>query len=251
MAVSDIALGQARGAWRRLSRGKTRIVGQARRIGRLVTGRARLAVGVAPLSERWGFDRGLPIHRYYLEEFLQAHATDIRGACLEFHSAGYTRRFGGAAVTRADVLHLDDSNPRATIVADLTKHNDIPSNRFDCIICTHVLHLILELERAVTEMHRILRPGGVLLVAVPQLSMCDPSFHELWRFTPEGLHVVLARGFGSGTVQARAYGNSLTSAGEIRGLPANEFRKSELDYHDPRFGIEVCARAIKASPSRE
>jgi SAM-dependent methyltransferase len=207
--------------------------------------RVRLTLGVEPLSYVWGSDRGFPIYRYYLEQFLQQFSGDIRGHCLEFQNPAYTPRFGGAAVKKLDILHVDDSNPLATIVADLTKPNNIRSDRFDCIICTHVLHMIFELDKAVSELYRILRPGGVLLVAVPQVSMCDPGFHEIWRFTPEGLAVVLSKVFGEKNVLVRAYGNSLTAAGEIRGLVAPEFSKSTLDYHDPRFAVEVCARACK------
>jgi hypothetical protein len=76
--------------------------------------------------------------------------------------------------------------------------------------------------------------------------MCDPGFHEVWRFTPEGLAVVLAKAFGEHNVVVRAYGNSLTSAGELRGLVTSEFSKPTLDYHDPRFAVEVCARACKS-----
>jgi SAM-dependent methyltransferase len=208
--------------------------------------RLRLTIGVEPLSYVWGSDRGLSIYRYYLERFLQQFSGDIRGQCLEFQNPGYTPRFGGPAVEKLDILHVDDSNPLATIVADLTKPNNIPSDRFDCIICTHVLHIIFELDKAVSELYRILRPGGVLLVAVPQVSMCDPRFHEIWRFTPEGLAVVLSKAFGEKNVLVRAYGNSLTAAGEIRGLVASEFSTSTLDYHDPRFAVEVCARACKS-----
>lgn len=140
----------------------------------------------------------------------------------------------------------EDGNPLATLVADLTKPNNIPSNQFDCIICTHVLHIIADIDKAVSEMYRILKPGGVLLTAVPHVSMCDPGFHELWRFTPEGLASVLAKAFGTGNVTMRAYGNSLTAAGETRGLITREFSKAALAYHDPRFAVEVCARAYRA-----
>jgi hypothetical protein len=95
-------------------------------------------------------------------------------------------------------------------------------------------------------MHRILKPGGVLLVAVPHISMCDPAEHELWRFTPEGLAVVLAKAFSAKNVTVRAYGNSLSAAGELRGLVAHEFSDVTLNYCDPRFAVEVCARAYKA-----
>jgi glycosyltransferase involved in cell wall biosynthesis/SAM-dependent methyltransferase len=224
----------------------------AKRVGRRILrpiriskARARLTVGVTPLSYLWGSDRGLSIHRYYLEEFLKEFAHDIQGHCLEFQNPSYTFRIGGAAVEKLDILHIDATNPLATIVADLTKPNNLPSNRFDCIICTHVLHVIAELDRAVSELYRILKPGGVLLVAVPQISMCDPGFHELWRFTPEGLALVLAKAFGKDNVVVKAYGNSLTSAGEIRGLVTHEFNATILNYHDPRFAVEVCARACK------
>jgi SAM-dependent methyltransferase len=217
-----------------------------RALMKTIQARFRFAIDVKPLSYLWGFDRGLPIHRYYLEEFLQEFACDIRGHCLEFQNPGYTPRFGGGAVSKLDILHIDDTSPQATIIADLTKPNEIPSNRFDCIICTHVLHVIADLDKAVSELYRILKPGGVLLVSVPHVSMCDPGFHEIWRFTPEGLGVVLSKGFGSENVTVRAYGNSLTAAGEIRGLVAHEFSKTILDDHDPRFAVEVCSRAFKA-----
>jgi SAM-dependent methyltransferase/glycosyltransferase involved in cell wall biosynthesis len=211
-----------------------------------VTSRLRMMVNVQPLSYLWGFDRGKPISRYYLEQFLQEFSSDIRGRCLEFQNPGYVPLFGGAAVSKLDILHLDDTNPKATIVADLTKPNDIPGNAFDCIVCTHVLHVIPEVDKALSELHRILKPGGVLLVAVPHISMCDPTEHELWRFTPEGLAVVLAQAFGANNVTIRAYGNSLVAAGELRGLVAHEFGDAALNYCDPRFAIEVCARAYKA-----
>jgi len=185
------------------------------------------------------------VHRYYLEEFLREFTSDIRGSCLEFHEPKYAPRFGGAAVVKLDILHIDDSNPQATLVADLTKPNSLSSDQFDCIICTHVLHVIFEVEKAIAEMFRLLKPGGVILVAVPHVSMCEPDYHEVWRFTPEGLGILLARVFGSANVAVRAYGNSLTAAGEIRGVVVHEFAKSELDNHDPRFAVEVCARAIK------
>jgi glycosyltransferase involved in cell wall biosynthesis/SAM-dependent methyltransferase len=211
--------------------------------------RIRLGIGVRPLSLLWGSDRGLAIHRYYLGQFLQEFRADVRGHCLDFQQDTYATRIGGRAVSKVDVLHIDDSNPLATIIADLTKPNSIPGNQFDCVICTHVLHIIGELDRAVAELYRILKPGGVLLVAVPQVSMCDPGYHEMWRFTAEGLSFLLAKAFGAENVIVRAYGNSLTTAGEIRGLVSTEFSPSVLDYHDPRFAVEVCARAIKQSES--
>jgi SAM-dependent methyltransferase len=207
--------------------------------------RWRMAMGLAPLSYAWGTDRGLPVHRYYVEEFLREFAADVRGRCLEFAAATYVPRFGGSAVTALDILHMDDGNPRATLTGDLTRCNDLPGARFDCIVCTHVLHLIFDVRRATSELHRMLKPGGVLLVAVPHVGMIGSDYRELWGFTPEGLVRVLGEWFEDGAVTIRAYGNSLAAAAEIRGVVTSELTPAELDTHDPRFAVEVCARAVK------
>jgi SAM-dependent methyltransferase len=209
--------------------------------------RTRLAIGLEPLSYIFGYDRGSDLMRHHLEkQFLPEFADDIRGHCLEFAENLYIDGFGGDRVTKADVLHIDNTNPRATLVADLTQPNNLPSNTFDCIICTYVLHIIFDVEKAISELHRLLKPGGVLLVSVPQVSLRDYKY-ELWRFTPEGLKLLLERDFGTGSVTIRAYGNSLLAAAAIRGLVVDEFTSTELDYHDPRFAPVVCARAIKQS----
>ena len=205
----------------------------------------RLGSTVEPLSDCWGADRGLSIHRRYVEQFLEEHRDDVRGDCLEFSESRYTTMFGGGAVTKADVMHLDDTNPSATVVADITKVGDLPADAYDCIICTHVLHMVYELEDAVAGLWRLLKPGGVLHVAVPQSSMCDDRYGELWRFTTDGLGRVLASSFSSDKLELRAYGNSLVAAGELRGLVAGDFDERFLDQHDPRFAIELCARAVK------
>jgi len=207
--------------------------------------RLRLSFGIKPLSESWGYDRGRPVHRYYLSQFLHKFREDIHGNCLEFEKDLYASRYGKERIQKLDILHKETGNPKATIIADLTKPNEISSNQFDCIICTHVLHHIFDLVKSVSELYRILKPGGVLLVAVPHVSMCNPSLHELWRFTPEGLHVLLSKVFGAENVTVYAYGNSLSTAADFRGLIVNELKKAELEYHDERFAVEVCARALK------
>ena len=66
---------------------------------------------VRPLSDEYGMDRGTPLDRYYIEEFMACNAELVRGACLEVEDARYTRRFGRDKVTRGDVLNYDESVP--------------------------------------------------------------------------------------------------------------------------------------------
>jgi len=210
---------------------------------RRVYARTRLAVGLRPLSERWGSDRGTSVHRHYIDAYLSRHAADVHGRVLEFNDRLYTEAIGGRRVTKSDVLHIDDANPLATIVADLSRPNDVPSDTFDCIVCTHVLHVVFDLPAMIKELHRILKPGGTLLVAVPTISMIGPEFPELWRFTPLAVERLLGLAFQN--VEVEGFGNSLAAAAEIRGVVSSELTRAEIDARDSRFTLEVCARAVK------
>ena len=57
-------------------------------------GAARQSATRHPLSRDFGYDRGFPIDRHYIERFLSAQASDVRGHVLEIADDIYTRRFG-------------------------------------------------------------------------------------------------------------------------------------------------------------
>jgi hypothetical protein len=103
---------------------------------------------LSPVSDCFGFDRGLPVDRYYIATFLAEHAGDIHGHVLEIGGDEYSRRFGRSRVTNQDVLHVEPGFPGATIIADLSCAPHIPDARFDCIILTQTLHYIFDLHGA-------------------------------------------------------------------------------------------------------
>ena len=67
------------------------------RIGAVEFGHLRR---VRPISPNFGFDRGKPLDRRYIEDFLSHNAQDIRGHVLEVADNAYTLKFGGTRVTR-------------------------------------------------------------------------------------------------------------------------------------------------------
>ena len=103
----------------RLLRGRERVPA----VGRVKLGDLRR---LTPISQCFGFDRGLPVDRYYIERFLARHASEIVGRVLEIGDDAYTRKFGGSRVSRSDVLHVHHGNRRATLVGDLTDPNVLP-----------------------------------------------------------------------------------------------------------------------------
>jgi hypothetical protein len=97
---------------------------------------------LGPIGMEFGLDRGRPIDRYYIENFLARHACNVRGHVLEFQNSNYTKRFGGGRVERCDVLTVETTNQHATIVGDFAREGTLPKAVFDCIIFTQVLQYI-------------------------------------------------------------------------------------------------------------
>ncbi len=48
-----------------------------------------------PIASYFGYYRGRPVDRYYIEQFLAECAGDVRGRVLEIGTDEYTRRYGG------------------------------------------------------------------------------------------------------------------------------------------------------------
>jgi len=200
---------------------------------------------LTPMSSAFGFDRGQPVDRYYIEAFLGRNAADIRGRVLEVGDATYTRRFGGQLVSRSDVLHVRDGNPHATIVADLAHGDAIPSGAFDCVILTQTLHLVYDVRAAAATLRRILAPHGTCLITVPGISQIDPGTWRdswYWAFTPVSLRRVLAESFGT-SVNVHSFGNVLTASAFLYGLSASELTSEELAVGDASYPVIVAARA--------
>ena len=108
---------------------------------------------VTPISRHWGYDRGQPIDRYYIENFLETHSADVSGNVLEIGDDGYTRRFGGARVNKSDVLNFSEGVPGTTIVGDVCGAPQIPSDMFDCVIFTQTLQRITDPTAAIRTLH--------------------------------------------------------------------------------------------------
>ncbi len=202
---------------------------------------------LTPVSSLWGADRGMCIDRYYIEQFLESHASDIQGVVLEVHDSIYTWRYGGSRVRRADVIDINPLNPAATIVADLSHAPGIPSQTYDCIILTQTLCLIYDFQRALSECRRILKPGGVLLATEPCLNRIDIDAGydgDYWRFTPAAVHRLFCEFFPETLVDTNPHGNLPASFAFLEGLAAHEIGATELDILDVRFPLTVTVRAI-------
>jgi SAM-dependent methyltransferase len=201
-----------------------------------------------PFSKDFGYDRGGPVDRYYIENFLQKQANRIKGRVLEIGDNEYTLKYGGANVIKSDILHIDDSNTKATFVGDLSHAPHLPDAAFDCIVLTQTLHLIYNYKEALQTCFRILKPGGTLLLTVPGISHIDQGEWKniwLWSFTEASIKKLLQETFPQSHAAIETFGNVLVATAFLYGMGLPELSKKQLDDSDPHYQVIITACAVK------
>jgi hypothetical protein len=200
-----------------------------------------------PISADYGFDRGTPIDRYYIERALEAHCELVRGRVLEVTERKYTRSFGAEKVVRSDVLDIDPLNPAATVIGDLGVVGALPDGAFDCIVLTQTLQFIYNIDNAISNLYRALAPGGALLITVPGISPIAPDEikYWYWAFTGLSLKTMLSERFGASNVEIKSYGNVFAAICFLTGISLAEVGPEKLDYMDEKFPVTVFACARK------
>lgn len=201
-----------------------------------------------PFSTQFGYDRGGPVDRYYIENFLQKNNELIKGRVLEIGDNDYTLRFGGNKVVKSDILHVDESNKQATFIGDLSNAPQLPDNSFDCIVLTQTLHLIYNYKDALRTCYRILKPGGALLLTVPGISHIDQGEWKdiwLWSFTQASVKRLLNETFSNSHIKIETFGNVLAATAFLYGMGLPEVSNRQLDETDPHYQVIITACAVK------
>lgn len=170
-----------------------------------------------PMSGDRGTDRGGPIDHYYIGAFMDQHARDIRGRVLEMTS----------------------------------DRPDLPSEAFDCVLLTQALQLSFDVRSAVATVHRVLRPGGVVLATVPGITpLHDPGVEpatppRYWSFTALSARRLFEEHFDPTAIEVETFGNVLVAASFLHGLGWTELTGPELDFRDPDYEVVIALRARK------
>jgi glycosyltransferase involved in cell wall biosynthesis/SAM-dependent methyltransferase len=208
--------------------------------------------GLSPVTDNWGFARGRPVDRVYIERFLSQHRGDIRGHVLEIGDNSYTLRFGEGRIGKSVIADVNADNAKATIIADLVNAPQIPDGTFDCVILTQVIVLIFDVEAALRTVSRILKPGGVALITVPGISQIGTDATESaawsWSFYPNTLRRLLVGYFDSKKLIVESYGNVKTAIGFLAGLAQEDLAPDDFQHNDSRYPLIVAARGIKPGP---
>jgi SAM-dependent methyltransferase len=203
-----------------------------------------------PLSRIYGYDRGNPIDRYYIEKFMEENSKYVKGACMEITDNDYTVKYGGKNVITSDAFDIDTNNPHATIYGDLRNAPNVKDNTYDCIIVTQTLVMIDDYEAAIRECHRMLKPGGVMLCTMPCFCRVGrENAQQYWRFTSASSKYIFGKIFGAENIDVKTWGNVLSGQAFWVGIAREELTKEELDAYNPEYPLVVTIRATKAEKS--
>lgn len=119
-------------------------------------------------------------------------AERARGAVLDVGCGHMPFRADAVRVAaQYEGLDIEARVPGVTHIGSAEAMPMIPDASYDTVFSFEVLEHLPHPQRAMAEMARVLRPGGVLLLTVPHLSRLHEEPHDYFRYTRHGLRVLV------------------------------------------------------------
>lgn len=203
-----------------------------------------------PKSNKFGFERGTPIDRIYIECFLEKESHHIAGNICEVAEDTYAKKFSNKNKNNTiHILHFTEDNRNATIIGDLTKIETLPDSTMNCLIITQTLNFIYDVKAAIKGIHHMLAKEGIALVTVAgicQISRYDMDrWGDYWRFTDLSIKKLFCEYFDSEKIEVNTYGNVHSANCFLQGMAAEELTDKELFYNDPNYQIIITVKVVK------
>jgi SAM-dependent methyltransferase len=85
-----------------------------------------------------------------------------------------------------------EGNPLADVLLNEDGSVPLPDAQFNLILSTQVLEHVADPELYVSECHRLLKPGGTLVITTHGIMFYHPDPVDYWRWTSAGLDRILS-----------------------------------------------------------
>lgn len=202
-------------------------------------------MGIKPVSEQFATERGTPVDRYYINEFLSRHSSYIAGDVLEVEDNAYTKKFGGRAVNNTMVMDVDSQRPEITFTANLETGEGIKDKIADCFILTQTLMYIYDLRAAAKNISRLLKPNGTALITCSGISQnskrCMDSYGSYFNFNEAVFRKMFGNENNMQVIETGSFGNVKTVSAHINGLCCEDLADADFIPEDKCYPLIVYA----------
>lgn len=125
------------------------------------------------------------ISRERLDPFIARHASDKKTLDVGCTNGPYVKLFPNR-------IGIDIRKAKAVdIIADVHDLHMFKDNTFDIVLCTEVLEHLHTPSKAISEMKRVLKKGGKLILTTRFIFPLHDTPGDYYRFTREGLEFLL------------------------------------------------------------
>lgn len=188
----------------------------------------------APFCNNYGFTRGTPIDRYYLDQFIAEIRDEVNGDTLEIGGRKENRhRYGLRHVISYKVIDVIGGRS-VDIVADAHDVTACSANSFDSILLFNVLEHCERPWVIASNLSTWLRPGGKVYCMVPVVQRIHGDPKDYWRILPDSLEF-LFRDYH--ILKKGTYGNLMTSVAALSGIAMEELDLDELSPKNPQYPV--------------
>ena len=202
------------------------------------------------ISNDFGFGRGTPIDRIYIENFLKKYAEEISGECLEFGDTSYIDKFGKSVSKKYTFNYSEESSKiKNIIMGDLTKLDNLSANSFDCILCINVLNFIYDLPSAVQGLKKLIKPNGKIIVTMAgvcaHISRYDMDrWGDYWRLTDKAA-MKLFKDAELNIDKIQTYGNPYACSAQVNGFSMEDLLQEKIIPSHPDYQLLVACMLSK------
>lgn len=191
-----------------------------------------------PLHYDWGYRRGTPIGRLYIERFLRQYRNFITGDIMEVGETTYSKKYSNLDKAKSyTAIHVDGIEGCRT--ANLETGEGLRDEEFDTMIITQTLAYIYDLRAVINNIYRSLRRNGYCLVTVTDIGhmgkLESEKYGVYWGFHRDGIFRLFSEVFGEANVKVEVYGNIKTVVAHLYGIAAEDIDIQCLEKNDPRY----------------
>jgi SAM-dependent methyltransferase len=129
--------------------------------------------------------------RFLLRKQVKAFSHYISGKVLDIGAGGFDRYEELLSVK--EKVNMDVSAGKNVDVVGSAENIPFPDNSFDSAICTQVFEHLKNPDKAASEIYRVLRKGGFVLITVPQTNELHEEPNDYFRYTKYGIKYIFEK----------------------------------------------------------